>query len=238
MQTNDVKTVYAGQTITATLTTEHDPEPSPTTDGDWATDADVAAWRRGEWGYVTLVATIYLDGIEIANEAVGAVVTGRLPGGPRDREPIVCDPFEWVGPDDATNTAGSTAWETMSNAATHARGWLTRIAGNADALNPLVEFMGSRDGAPTMDDTPILVTVTYKANLIPSAWEEEYREGFKTREQVMADVRSYFYADGETGESHAVVSVENARDVFPSGMHSTVADGLVQLQRSVINPIR
>lgn len=86
-----------------------------------------------------------------------------------------------------------------------------------------------------MDDTPIIVTVVASVHIIPSQWEETYGGAFVTREEVVADVRSYFECDETTGTAQRILAVSEDGPAFPPGMRGTTT-GHLKMDWSVTDP--
>ena len=64
-----------------------DDELTPTTNGVY-TDDVIAAWKRGEWHYVTVVVTASRDGVELGSASLGGCEYGDFPGDPERVNPL------------------------------------------------------------------------------------------------------------------------------------------------------
>lgn len=96
-------------------------------DGDCYTDEDVAAFHRGEWGYVVLTVAVRFNGTRIGRATLGLVDHGTLADGTE------VDAFAWAPAvvNGNTTTMGSSLWGVAEEAVSDAW-WLSqRLTGGA-----------------------------------------------------------------------------------------------------------
>lgn len=70
--------------ITYKVTIEADYDVRPESDGDWASQEDIDAWKRDEWRYVGVIVTPVIAGTEIegADDSLWGCAWGTVPGNP------------------------------------------------------------------------------------------------------------------------------------------------------------
>lgn len=120
----------SGWTVTAIIAT--DSGSNPVHDGDWATDADVAAWQDSRWQYVVVAAVVALDGVEIAEDTCAAVVHGDGPEGDDGKPTWTVDAFDMTQPGEVANNAvemGSALNDCVTFAVGQAATWLRSRVG-------------------------------------------------------------------------------------------------------------
>lgn len=92
----------AGVTVRAYV--EHDPFTQP---GDWADDAELAAWNRDEWRFCEMTLNVYLDGVCLAENA--AALSGIAVGRDGDGEHLTEQANELLRQVDATGIVAAFA---------------------------------------------------------------------------------------------------------------------------------
>lgn len=157
----DRRVIYVDGQMTVEALLVNDDMPQP--DGDCYTAEDYAAFRRGEWEYMGVVAVVTFAGVEIAREALYGVEHGTM-------AETEADAFAWTPAvvHGDTITGGSALWDVTSEAVNAAWHWVRAVAG--------------KDGWLSAEGTPIGRLQRLAEPINPALIEEEH--GLALRENA------------------------------------------------------